>query len=120
VELRLVPAWLVVLIITREFLVTGLRLLAGREGGVLSADAWGKHKTVWQMLVIAVVLLGLAVQHDLLPHWRLFNPGDFDQFFHQSAYVISWIAAVITTVSGAAYFSKHRALFVRHAEGAAS
>lgn len=53
------PAWMVTLILAREFMVTGLRLLAADKGVVLAAGTWGKHKTVWQMIfIIAVLLLG--------------------------------------------------------------
>lgn len=62
----LVPAWIVVVIISREFLVTGLRLLAASRGNILSAGKWGKHKTVWQIVAIVLLLLGLAIRHDIL------------------------------------------------------
>ncbi|MFA5688309.1 MAG: CDP-diacylglycerol--glycerol-3-phosphate 3-phosphatidyltransferase [Kiritimatiellales bacterium] len=55
--LRLMPAWMVTLIISREMMVTGLRLLAAEKGVVLAAGAWGKHKTVWQMVYIIAVLI---------------------------------------------------------------
>jgi CDP-diacylglycerol--glycerol-3-phosphate 3-phosphatidyltransferase len=53
-----VPAWIVVIIIGREFLVTGLRLLAANRGNIISAGKWGKHKTVWQIVAIVIILLG--------------------------------------------------------------
>lgn len=59
VELGVMPAWMVTLILAREFMVTGLRLLAADKGIVLAAGIWGKHKTIWQMVyIIAVLLLG--------------------------------------------------------------
>lgn len=57
VELNVMPAWMVTLILAREFMVTGLRLLAADKGIVLAAGIWGKHKTIWQMLFIGIVLL---------------------------------------------------------------
>ena len=57
VELGVMPAWMVTLILAREFMVTGLRLLAADKGIVLAAGPWGKHKTIWQMIFISVVLL---------------------------------------------------------------
>lgn len=57
VELGVMPAWMVTLILAREFMVTGLRLLAADKGIVLAAGVWGKHKTIWQMIFISVVLL---------------------------------------------------------------
>lgn len=61
VELGVMPAWMVTLIIAREMMVTGLRLLAIDRGIVLAAGSWGKHKTVWQMVFIIAVLLVDAV-----------------------------------------------------------
>ena len=57
VELNVMPAWMVTLILAREFMVTGLRLLAADKGIVLAAGSWGKHKTIWQMIFIGLVLL---------------------------------------------------------------
>jgi len=57
VALGVMPAWMVTLILSREFMVTGLRLLAADKGIVLAAGPWGKHKTIWQMVFIAAVLL---------------------------------------------------------------
>ncbi len=45
-----IPAWAAIVIISREFLITGLRLLASAKGKVLPADRMGKHKTAWQMV----------------------------------------------------------------------
>ena len=60
VELRIMPAWMVTLILSREMMVTGLRLLAVDKGIVLSASRWGKQKTIWQMVFISIVLLAAA------------------------------------------------------------
>ena len=57
---RLVPAWVAVLIISREFLVTGLRLLASAKGRILAAERLGKHKTAWQMVTLVFLLALLA------------------------------------------------------------
>jgi CDP-diacylglycerol--glycerol-3-phosphate 3-phosphatidyltransferase len=57
VELGVMPAWMVTLILAREFMVTGLRLLAADKGIILAAGIWGKHKTIWQMVFIGIVLL---------------------------------------------------------------
>ena len=62
VELGVMPAWMVTLILAREFMVTGLRLLAADKGIVLAAGIWGKHKTVWQMVFIIVVLFAGVFQ----------------------------------------------------------
>ncbi|GAA0448956.1 MAG: CDP-diacylglycerol--glycerol-3-phosphate 3-phosphatidyltransferase [Bacillota bacterium] len=57
VEMGVAPAWVVIIIISREFAVTGLRLVAAGEGIVLAAGSMGKLKTATQMIAIAVLLL---------------------------------------------------------------
>ena len=57
VELGYISAWVVVLIISREFIVSGFRTLAASKGITIAANAWGKIKTVFQMLLIIVILL---------------------------------------------------------------
>ena len=57
VQMDVMPGWMVTLILAREFMVTGLRLLAADKGTVLAAGIWGKHKTIWQMVFISIVLL---------------------------------------------------------------
>src|SRR5699024_12764949 len=57
VELNLAPAWIIILIISREFAITGFRLVASGEGIVLAASSMGKLKTVFQMLAVALLLL---------------------------------------------------------------
>jgi CDP-diacylglycerol--glycerol-3-phosphate 3-phosphatidyltransferase len=58
VEMQLVPAWMVVIIIGREFTVLGLRTIASAEGFTISASALGKTKMVLQVIAVAVVILG--------------------------------------------------------------
>ncbi len=59
---QLIPYWIVVLVISREFLITGLRLVALQQGNVLAAERAGKHKTVSQIVTIIVGLLFLTLQ----------------------------------------------------------
>ena len=58
---KAIPAWAVIVIISREFLITGLRLLAASKGVVLPAERLGKHKTAWQMIAITYFLLLLSL-----------------------------------------------------------
>ncbi len=60
IELKALPAWMVVIIISREFIISGFRLIASDNGVVIAASYWGKFKTTFQM--ISVVLLILNVQ----------------------------------------------------------
>ena len=56
VEMKLIPAWIVLVIVLREFIITGLRLIALAKGEVIEAEMAGKHKTVSQMVSIYVIL----------------------------------------------------------------
>lgn len=107
---QIVPAWIVAIIVAREFMVTGLRLLGASRGRIISAGRWGKHKTVWQVIVIAAIICGLALREEFLP---LFIPGDalyeflnniYDPLFHNLTVVIAALVTLITVVSGIAYF----------------
>lgn len=108
--MSLVPAWIVVIIISREFLVTGLRLLAATRGNIIPAGKWGKHKTVWQIVVIVALLLGMAVRYDLL---RGADPkflADYDFVFSYVAQGLALAVALVTLASGLLYFIQYREL----------
>jgi len=110
VELKITPAWIVVIIISREFLVTGLRLLAVSKGEVIPAGKWGKHKTVWQIIAIAALLLGLAVRNDLLRNAGVQLLENYDFYLGHISLAISASVAVITMASGVLYFMEHRSI----------
>ena len=64
-EARIVPAWATIVIISREFLISGFRLVAAEKGQVISAGIWGKIKTAITMIAIPIWLLPLS--HDFMP-----------------------------------------------------
>lgn len=107
---QIVPAWIVVIIITRELLVTGLRILAANRGQIIPAGSVGKQKTIWQIIAIITIILGMAVREDILP--LLLTPqalGDFltqyyNRYFSCVTHAISGLVAVVTVVSGWLYF----------------
>ena len=113
----LVPAWVVVVIIAREFAVTGLRLLvaSGGEARILSAGSWGKLKTVWQMVAIIATFILLAVREDFLPlaaarGWLHLSEGflrSYDAAFVITSWVLSTLVVAVTLVSGWKYFADH-------------
>lgn len=59
IEMGMLPAWIVIIIISREFIITGFRLIAAEGGLVIAASWWGKIKTVTQMIMIILLLLGV-------------------------------------------------------------
>ena len=109
VSVDLMPAWVVIVIITREFLVTGLRLVASAEGHVLAADKLGKQKTIWQIIVVVYFLIFLASEEPgfawmrWLYAWKPTGPDIAGQ-------VLIWIALVLTVLSGFNYVWKNRKL----------
>ena len=105
IPLGALPAWAVIVIITREFLITGLRQLAAGQGVILPADPLGKHKTAWQLITILFFLTLLAAG-DLF--------GDGTQWLRFLWMEVGpWligITVVLTIYSGLAYLWKNRNL----------
>lgn len=97
------PVWAVIVIISREFLITGLRTLASSKGILLPAEKLGKHKTAWQMVTIIYFLLLLAI-----PEWGRI-PGLREAWLFGS-YGLVTITVVLTVYSGLAYLAKNREL----------
>ena len=105
-----IPAWIVVLILAREFLVTGLRLVASAEGIVLAAENLGKYKTTIQIIAVIYFLIVIAAKDPWLAwlnpvlEWRGLGP-------HALGQILIWIALILTLVSGLSYLWKNRKLF---------
>lgn len=99
--------WIATLIISREFAVTGLRMVAVGEGLVIPASVWGKVKTVAQ--VLAVILWILRPRLATLP-----GPTDL---YEGTAWALMGTALVITVVSGVDYFVKARDILVVSSDG---
>lgn len=88
IELGQLPSWMVIVIISREFIISGFRLVASDKGVVIAASYWGKFKTTFQM--ISVVLLILNIQALTL----ITN-------------ICVWIALILTIVSLVDYIAKN-------------
>jgi CDP-diacylglycerol--glycerol-3-phosphate 3-phosphatidyltransferase len=93
VELQLAPAWMVIVIISREFAVTGLRLVLAGEGEVVAANMLGKIKTWAQIIAVSALLL-----HNL-PFELINLPFDM---------IALWVAVFFTVYSGWDYFAKNK------------
>jgi CDP-diacylglycerol--glycerol-3-phosphate 3-phosphatidyltransferase len=93
VEMQRLEAWIVIVIISREFVVTGLRLVAAAEGHVISASALGKLKTWVQIIAIVALML---------------RNVPFEHFGFPFATIMSWVMVIITIYSGYDYFVKNR------------
>jgi len=107
--LNFIPAWIVIVILSREFLVTGLRLLATAEGIVLAADSLGKYKTIFQIVTVIYFLLIIAARE---PVFRWLNPV-FDLPLFGPALLgllLIWVSLALTLISGSSYVWKNRKL----------
>jgi CDP-diacylglycerol--glycerol-3-phosphate 3-phosphatidyltransferase len=93
VEMDKLDAWIAIVIISREFAVTGLRQIALLEGTVMAASSWGKAKTAVQITAIIALLI------NNFPFAFLHVPFDT---------IATWIAAIITVYSGFDYFIKNK------------
>ncbi|MFN7340873.1 MAG: CDP-alcohol phosphatidyltransferase family protein [Opitutia bacterium] len=101
-DARLLAALGVYLILTREFLITGLRLVAAAKGQVLEAEGWGKSKTFLQILAIGH-LIGLRAYET---HWHL--SAEWHQRWQLIIMGLFWSSVAITVWSGAVYLVRHR------------
>ncbi|WP_300410545.1 CDP-diacylglycerol--glycerol-3-phosphate 3-phosphatidyltransferase [Lagierella sp.] len=92
VEQGIFPAWTVCIVIAREFLITGFRIIAASEGVTIAASKWGKSKTVSQFIAIVLVLFSTIL--DFIP-WNLIN-------------VIYYVSVILTMISGFDYIAKNK------------
>ena len=85
------PSWIVCVIIAREFIISGFRLIASDNGVVIAASMWGKVKTVFQMAMVIVLIADL--------------PG---YFFKVTEKILIWAALILTVVSLVDYIVKNK------------
>ncbi|MCX8156628.1 MAG: CDP-diacylglycerol--glycerol-3-phosphate 3-phosphatidyltransferase [Verrucomicrobiae bacterium] len=111
VGLKLMPAWMVVVIVAREFAITGLRMLAATQNRILAAEGFGKHKTVSQIVCILTMLVSLCA-----PEWgglgRVFlAPVGGVAWVEQVAVVMQWVTVGLTIISGTLYLWRNHQVF---------
>ena len=92
IELDKLPAWIVIIIIGREFIISGFRLIAAENGVVIAANYWGKFKTVSQMIMIILLLIDLGGVFDIL-----------EQIF-------IWLSLALTVISLITYIWQNRSV----------
>lgn len=91
VALNKIPAWIVIVIIAREFIISGFRLVAADNGVVIAASYWGKFKTAFQMVTVIVLILNI--------------PG---KVFAVIGNVLIYISLVLTVISLIDYIAKNK------------
>lgn len=110
VEMKLVPAWMVVIIIFREVSITGLRALALTKGKVISADYGGKHKTVSQVFAIVVILLFLVLKETGMDVFRFWN-YNVEAIYKDVIFLLMLVTTILTLISGVAYLVKNKEVY---------
>lgn len=108
VELHLIPAWAAVVIIAREFAVSGLRTLAASEGTVIAASWWGKVKTVTQIAAILLLLLKVNISSSEYLTNLVVSNNILNGFFNYVPNGVLIVAVIITIISGIEYFIKNK------------
>ncbi len=97
-QMQLCSIWIVMIVLTREFIVTSIRLVASAQGIIIPANIWGKLKTISQMVFTIVIMIMLQVHAS-------FEFCSFETFVSISNALL-WITALLTVVSGAIYLKQ--------------
>ena len=115
VDRATMPGWLVILVLAREFMVTGLRLVAAAGGEVLAADRMGKHKTVWQIVVASYLLVRMATREAPMAWFQPFFTFRIGGYQLEDILIPVLLAVMLlfTVGSGASYMWRNRALILR-------
>lgn len=95
VEMGRIPAWVVIVIISREFIISGFRLIASDNHVVIAASYWGKFKTTFQMIMVCLMIADLGVYYAWM---QLLTDA------------VMWIALALTVVSLIDYLVKNRSV----------
>ena len=113
VGLKWIPAWIVVIIVSRELAITGLRLLAASKNVVLAAEGYGKHKTISQIVAVISILVMASYEQWGPLGKALFGFEVFGGPWVKGLAQISvWIAVALTFISGWLYLWKNRGLYL--------
>ena len=97
VEMGRIPSWVVIVIISREFIISGFRLVAADNNVVIAASYWGKFKTTFQMIMICLMLVNNG-------HFLKYNASELQLVTD----IVMWIALILTVVSLIDYIIKNK------------
>lgn len=116
VQLDLTNAVVLIVIVSREFMVTAIRLVASSKGKVVAANNWGKAKTISQIVaVLLVMLLQYILELHTLGTITLSDVGKMTNLFSVIGEVAIWISAALTLISGIIYMVQNFE-FIRNAK----
>ena len=115
VEMKLIPAWMVVIILMRELIITGIRFVALTRGDVLPASLAGKQKTVSQMFSIFVILIFIIFKEAGVRVFGFWSP-DFEYWYKQIIFILMLITVALTMISGVSYLINSKKYFMSNHE----
>ncbi len=107
VPLKAVPAWAATAVVARDFLITGLRMMASAKGKILPAERLGKQKTSWQVVTV-IFFLALLSLHEL--RYASDESTWWLRAWNEAGPVLVWITVALTIYSGLLYAWRHRDL----------
>jgi len=110
VEMGIIPGWMVVAIIFREIVVTGLRLLALTKGRVVTASRGGKHKTAWQMLAIFFILLFIIFKEGGIKYFGFWS-SSVEVFYGDVIFLVMFATVAFTLSSGVSYLIRNKEVY---------
>jgi CDP-diacylglycerol--glycerol-3-phosphate 3-phosphatidyltransferase len=110
-QMQLIDAWMVIVIISRELVITGLRLFALSKGKVLAAEKAGKHKTVSQMVSIFMIM-GFVILKEYFNKINFWNEVG-EKFYLSAIYMVMVVTVLLTFISGVSYLWRNRKIIVK-------
>lgn len=106
VEMKLVPAWMVVIIILREITITTLRLSKLSKGHVIPADDGGKHKMVSQVVSIVAILVFIVLREAGMNGFNFWNEN-IEVMYKNTIFILMLVTTILTIVSGVSYLDRY-------------
>jgi len=110
VEMELIPAWMVVIIIFREAIITGLRIMALTQGKVLAAEDGGKHKMVSQVFSVLAILLFLIFREAGIKAFGFWSDST-ERIYKDTIFILMLITTLLTLISGISYLIKSKGVY---------
>ena len=108
VDLHVISSFAAIIIIAREFAISGLRTVAASEGTVIAASKWGKAKTVVQIVAIIASLIKVNIGESIYLTNLINDSMLWNKFFEYGPRIFMGVAVVITIISGVDYFVKNK------------
>ncbi len=112
VALGEVWAWMVIIILAREVMITHLRFIGASKGIIIPAGRWGKHKTATQMIAVSVTLVVIAIK-STFASFAISAPSLLSQILKCTPNALVGLAVIMTIISGVLYIGKHREVLTK-------